>query len=85
MFLRARDRKPDAVPGAQPDVRDAPHRLLEQGKIATTVEEAVVKYGYRYATGEEWGRLRRLFRTGVLVKWAWPMSRTHSAPNDRTR
>ena len=38
--------------------------------LDSTVEEAVVKYGYRYATAEDWGRLRRLFRTGAVVKWA---------------
>lgn len=38
--------------------------------LDTTVEEAVVKYGYRYATAEDWGRLRRVFRIGVGVKWA---------------
>jgi O-antigen/teichoic acid export membrane protein len=38
--------------------------------LDTTVEEAIVKYGYRYATAGDWGRLRRLFRVGVLVKWA---------------
>jgi len=26
-----------------------------------------------------------LHELGVLVKWAWPMSRTHSAPNHRAR
>ena len=25
-----------------------------------TVEEAVVKFGFRYVAGEDWGRLRRL-------------------------
>jgi O-antigen/teichoic acid export membrane protein len=38
--------------------------------LDTTVEEAIVKYGYRYATAGDWGRLRRLFRVGVVVKWA---------------
>jgi O-antigen/teichoic acid export membrane protein len=38
--------------------------------LDSTVEEAVVKYGYRYATAEDWGRLRRLFRVGIAVKWA---------------
>jgi O-antigen/teichoic acid export membrane protein len=37
--------------------------------LDTTVEEAVVKYGFRYAATEDWGRLRGLFRTGLLVKW----------------
>ena len=38
--------------------------------LDTTVEEAVVKYGFRYVATEQWGRLRRLFRVGLGVKWA---------------
>jgi O-antigen/teichoic acid export membrane protein len=38
--------------------------------LDTTVEEAVVKYGFRYLATEDWGRLRRLFRVGLAVKWA---------------
>src|SRR3712207_7643069 len=30
--------------------------------LDSTVEEALVKYGFRYSTRSEWGRLRRLFR-----------------------
>jgi O-antigen/teichoic acid export membrane protein len=37
--------------------------------LDTTVEEAVVKYGFRYSTGGQWGRLRGLFRAGLVVKW----------------
>lgn len=33
-----------------------------------TVEEAVVKYGFRYIAAEQWGKLRRLFRRGLEVK-----------------
>ena len=33
-----------------------------------TVEEAVVKFGFRYTVNEDWGRLRRLFRIGLLVR-----------------
>jgi O-antigen/teichoic acid export membrane protein len=33
-----------------------------------TVEEAVVKYGFRYITREDWGRLRRLFESVLGVK-----------------
>ena len=33
-----------------------------------TVEEALVKYGFRYAEAEEWGRLRRLFRVALRLK-----------------
>src|SRR5258708_784909 len=35
-----------------------------------TVEEALVKYGFRYIAREDWGRLRRLFATGLRVKLA---------------
>jgi O-antigen/teichoic acid export membrane protein len=35
-----------------------------------TVEEAVVKYGFRYSAREDWGRLRRLFRVGLELKLA---------------
>jgi O-antigen/teichoic acid export membrane protein len=38
--------------------------------LDSTVEEAVVKYGYRYSEAGDWGRLWRLFRVGVIVKWA---------------
>jgi O-antigen/teichoic acid export membrane protein len=38
--------------------------------LDTTVEEAVVKYGFRYVATEQWGRLRHLFRVGLVVKWA---------------
>jgi len=33
-----------------------------------TAEEALVKYGFRYATREDWGRLRRLFSSALVVK-----------------
>jgi O-antigen/teichoic acid export membrane protein len=33
-----------------------------------TVEEAVVKYGFRYVAREEWGKLRDLFRNALRVK-----------------
>ena len=36
--------------------------------LDTTVEEAVVKFGFRYSTAEDWGRLRRLFSVGLAVK-----------------
>jgi O-antigen/teichoic acid export membrane protein len=35
-----------------------------------TVEEAVVKYGFRYSVREDWGRFRRLFRVGLELKLA---------------
>src|SRR4051794_39591810 len=33
-----------------------------------TVEEAVVKYGFRYIAREDWGRLRDLYRSALRVK-----------------
>ena len=33
-----------------------------------TVEEAMVKFGYRYTTAERWGRLRRLYGRGLAFK-----------------
>lgn len=33
-----------------------------------TVEEAVIKYGFRYVHGEEWGKLRRLFARALRYK-----------------
>jgi O-antigen/teichoic acid export membrane protein len=35
-----------------------------------TVEEAVTKYGFRYSTAEDWGRLRRLFARALAIKGA---------------
>jgi O-antigen/teichoic acid export membrane protein len=39
-----------------------------QGLLDLTVEEALVKYGFRYVTREEWGRLRGLFRGSLVFK-----------------
>jgi O-antigen/teichoic acid export membrane protein len=33
-----------------------------------TVEEAVVKYGFRYVAREEWGKLHELYRNALAVK-----------------
>src|SRR5215208_1970338 len=33
-----------------------------------TIEEALVKYGFRYAEGRSWGRLRRLFEVALAFK-----------------
>src|SRR5438876_6430808 len=33
-----------------------------------TVEEALVKYGFRYAAREDWGRFRRLFASAMRFK-----------------
>ena len=35
-----------------------------------TVEEAMIKYGFRYTTTEEWGKLRRLYRRSMMLKTA---------------
>ncbi len=39
-----------------------------QTLLDLTVEESLTKYGFRYVTGEDWGRLRRLFRQALLIK-----------------
>jgi O-antigen/teichoic acid export membrane protein len=33
-----------------------------------TVEEVMIKYGFRYTTSEQWGRLRRLYRRAMGLK-----------------
>lgn len=33
-----------------------------------TVDEALIKYGFRYVTAEDWGRLRRLFEIALSFK-----------------
>ena len=35
-----------------------------------TVEEAMIKYGFRYTTAARWGRLRRLYRRAMVLKTA---------------
>src|SRR5919201_375161 len=39
-----------------------------QSLFDLTVEEALVKYGFRYVTREDWGRLRRLFASALRFK-----------------
>jgi O-antigen/teichoic acid export membrane protein len=39
-----------------------------QSLLDLTVEEALVKFGFRYTTREEWGRLRRLFESALAFK-----------------
>jgi O-antigen/teichoic acid export membrane protein len=41
-----------------------------QSLLDLTVEEALVKFGFRYTTREEWGRLRRLFESAIAFKLA---------------
>jgi O-antigen/teichoic acid export membrane protein len=43
---------------------------LFQSLLDLTVEEALVKFGFRYATREDWGRLRRLFASAIAFKLA---------------
>jgi O-antigen/teichoic acid export membrane protein len=43
---------------------------LMQSLFDLTVEEALVKYGFRYATREDWGRFRRLFASALRFKLA---------------
>src|SRR5439155_18206591 len=39
-----------------------------QSLLDLTVEEALVKFGFRFATREDWGRLRRLFASAIAFK-----------------
>src|SRR6476646_4896324 len=39
-----------------------------QSLLDLTVEEALVKFGFRYTTRQDWGRLRRLFQSAVVFK-----------------
>jgi O-antigen/teichoic acid export membrane protein len=41
-----------------------------QSLFDLTVEEALVKYGFRYLTREDWGRFRRLFSSALRFKLA---------------
>jgi O-antigen/teichoic acid export membrane protein len=41
-----------------------------QSLLDLTVEEALVKFGFRFVTREDWGRLRRLFASAVGFKLA---------------
>ncbi|HET7572824.1 MAG TPA: lipopolysaccharide biosynthesis protein [Gaiellaceae bacterium] len=41
---------------------------LLQIVLDLTIEEALIKFGFRYIAAEDWGRLRRLFRQTSLVK-----------------
>ena len=43
---------------------------LFQLLLDLTSEEALVKYGFRYAVGADWGRLRRLFELALGLKSA---------------
>ena len=39
-----------------------------QTLLDLTMEEALIKFGFRYVTREDWGRLRRLFTSAIGVK-----------------
>jgi O-antigen/teichoic acid export membrane protein len=39
-----------------------------QSLLDLTVEEALVKFGFRFTTREDWGRLRRLFASAIAFK-----------------
>lgn len=39
-----------------------------QSLLDLTVEEALVKFGFRYTEREDWGRLRRLFASAIAFK-----------------
>ena len=41
-----------------------------QSLLDLTVEESLTKYGFRYVTAEDWGRLRQLFRSSLQLKLA---------------
>src|SRR5437667_288885 len=41
-----------------------------QSLLDLTMEEALIKFGFRYVTREDWGRLRRLFTSAIVVKLA---------------
>src|SRR5947208_5162025 len=41
-----------------------------QSLLDLTVEEALVRFGFRYTTREDWGRLRRLFTSAIVFKLA---------------
>src|SRR4029078_2186924 len=41
---------------------------LSQLFFDLTVEEAVIKYGFRYIAAEKWGRFRGLFRSALVFK-----------------
>jgi O-antigen/teichoic acid export membrane protein len=41
-----------------------------QSLLDVTMEEALIKFGFRYVTREDWGRLRRLFTSATAFKLA---------------
>jgi len=39
-----------------------------QALLDLTIDEALIKYGFRYVTASDWGRLRRLFEVAIRIK-----------------
>ena len=50
-----------------------------------TVEESLTKFGFRYVAGEDWGRLRRLFRQALMLKLAGGFARDDAPPRSSRR
>jgi O-antigen/teichoic acid export membrane protein len=44
--------------------------MFFQSLLDLTVEEALVKFGFRFVAREDWGRLRRLFTSAIVFKLA---------------
>jgi O-antigen/teichoic acid export membrane protein len=44
--------------------------MFFQSLLDLTVEEALVKFGFRFVAREDWGRLRRLFASAIVFKLA---------------
>ena len=53
---------------AQVRRRDRRRRRFFQQLLDLTIEEALVKFGFRYVEAERWGRLRRLFEVALGFK-----------------
>jgi O-antigen/teichoic acid export membrane protein len=47
-----------------------------QSLLDLTIEEALIKFGFRYVTREDWGRLRRLFASALGIKLAGGVAAT---------
>jgi O-antigen/teichoic acid export membrane protein len=47
-----------------------------QSLLDLTIEEALIKFGFRYVTREDWGRLRRLFASALGIKLAGGIAAT---------
>jgi hypothetical protein len=80
VLLRRDDRRgAGARPRRLRRVRDrARHVGFFQTLLDLTVEESLTKFGFRYVAGEDWGRLRRLFRQALLLKLRGRLSRRSS-------